>query len=73
MYPQCPPYGRSGSDPPPHATLTRYANPENASFEEAKERVEPLLPIRCVVTEATLQEEYELDRMRVRATFPFRR
>jgi 2'-5' RNA ligase superfamily len=71
MYPQCPPYGREGSDPPPHATLTRYANPDNATFEQAKARVEPLLPVRCVVTEAILQEEYELDRMRVRATFPF--
>jgi hypothetical protein len=71
MYPQCPPYRRPGFVPPPHATLTRYANPENATFEQAKERVEPLLPVRCVVTEATLQEEYELDRMRVRESFPF--
>jgi hypothetical protein len=70
LYPQCPPYGRPGSDPPPHATLTRYANPINATFDQAKERVEPLLPVDCVVTEATLQEEYDLDRMRVRATFP---
>ena len=71
LYPQCPPYGRPGSDPPPHATLTRYANPENASFEEAKKRVEPLLPVHCHVAEATLQEEYEPDRMRIRDTFPF--
>lgn len=70
-YPQCPPYRQPGSDPPPHATLTRYANPENASFEQAKARVEPLLPARCIVTEATLQEEYEPDRMRIRATFTF--
>jgi 2'-5' RNA ligase superfamily len=71
LYPDLPPYGRPGFDPPPHATLTRYANPENATFEEAKARVEPLLPVRCVVTEAILQEEYELDRMRVRERFPF--
>jgi hypothetical protein len=71
LYPQCPPYGREGFEPPPHATLTRYANPENATFEQAKERVERLLPVRCRVKEATLQEEYKLDRMRVRATFPF--
>lgn len=70
-YPQCPPYRQPGSDPPPHATLTRYANPENATFAQVKARVEPLLPVRCVVTEATLQEEYEPDRMRIRATFPF--
>jgi hypothetical protein len=72
LYPQCPPYGQPGSDPPPHATLTRYANPNNASLEEARARVEPLLPVRCVVTEATLQEEYEPDRMRIRERFPFR-
>jgi hypothetical protein len=71
MYPDYPPYGRPGSDPPPHATLTRYANPANATFEEAKERVEPLLPVHCLVSEATLQEEYEPDRMRTRETFPF--
>jgi hypothetical protein len=71
LYPQCPPYGLPGSDPPPHATLTRYANPANASFEQAKKLVEPLLPVHCRVTEATLQEEYELDRMRIRAKFPF--
>jgi hypothetical protein len=70
LYPQCPPYGRPGSDPPPHATLTRYANPENATFEEARARVEPLLPVRCHVSEVTLQEEYEFDRMRICATFP---
>jgi hypothetical protein len=72
LYPQCPPYGQPGSDPPPHATLTRYANPSNASLEQARARVEPLLPVRCIVTEATLQEEYEPDRMRIRETFPFR-
>jgi hypothetical protein len=71
MYPGCPPYGRRGFDPPPHATLTRYANPANATFEQAKQRVEPLLPVHCVVSVATLQEEYEPDRMRVRDTFSF--
>src|SRR5947208_1192042 len=71
LYPQCPPYGRRGFDPPPHATLTRYANPINASLEQVKARVGPLLPVRCLITEATLQEEYELDRMRVLETFPF--
>jgi hypothetical protein len=71
LYPDLPPYGRPGFDPPPHATLTRYANAENATFEQAKERVEPLLPVRCLVGEAILQEEYEPDRMRVRDRFPF--
>jgi len=71
LYPQCPPYGRPGFDPPPHATLARYAGPGRVTFAQAKERVEPLLPIACGVEEATLMEEYEPDRMRVRETFPF--
>lgn len=71
LFPQCPPYGRPGFHPPPHATLGRYEGPTPITFEQAKERVEPLLPVHCLVTEATLQEEYELDRMRVRDTFPF--
>jgi hypothetical protein len=73
LYPELPPYGRPGFEPAPHATLTRYENPINATFEQAKARVEPLLPVRCIVTEAILQEEYELDRMRVRETFGFGR
>ena len=71
MYPQFPPYGQPGLDPPPHATLGRYEGPTPITFEQARKRVEPLLPARCVITEATLQEEYELDRMRIRETFPF--
>jgi 2'-5' RNA ligase len=70
-YPQCPPYGQPDSDPPPHVTLGRYEGPTPITLEQAKARVEPLLPVRCVVTEATLDEEYEPDRMRIRATFPF--
>jgi hypothetical protein len=71
LYPELPPYGRPGFDPPPHASLTRYANPENATFEQVQERVEPLLPVHCAVGEAILQEEYEPDRMRIRETFRF--
>lgn len=71
LYPQCPPYRQPGSDPPPHATLARYAGPGNVTFEQAKARVEPLLPVRCRVEEATVLEEYEPDRVRPRATFPF--
>jgi hypothetical protein len=71
LYPELPPYGRPGFDPAPHATLTRYANPINATFEQAKARVEQLLPVHCIVTEAILQEEYERNRMRVRETFRF--
>jgi hypothetical protein len=70
-YPQYPPYGEPGNEPPPHATLGRYAGETPITFEQAKERVEPLLPVHCVVEEATLLEEHEPDRLHVRAAFPF--
>jgi hypothetical protein len=69
-YPQYPPYGEPGGEPPPHATLGRYGGATPITFEQAMERVEPLLPVRCVVDEAALLEEHEPDRLRVRATFP---
>ena len=72
-YPDYPPYRQPGSDPPPHCTLGRYQGDHAITLEQAKRRVEPLLPIHCDVREATLMEEYALDRMRVRATFPFGR
>jgi len=49
----------------PNTSLTRD------HFGQAKERVEPLLPVHCVVEEATLLVEHEPDRLHVRATFPF--
>jgi 2'-5' RNA ligase len=70
LYPDYPPYRRRGSDPPPHATLGRLEGDYAITLERARERVEPLLPVRCRITEATLMEEYELDRMRIRETFP---
>jgi hypothetical protein len=69
-YPAYPPYGRPGSDPPPHATLGRLTGEYAISLAAARKRVEPLLPVRCDVREAALMEEYERDRMRVRASFP---
>jgi hypothetical protein len=55
---------------PSPSTLGRYEGPTPITFEQAKERVEPLLPVHCVITEATLLE-YEPDRMRIIETFPF--
>lgn len=71
LYPQYPPYGEPGNEPPPHATLGRYGGDTPITFQQARERVEPLLPVHCVVEQATLLEEYEPDRLRLRATFPF--
>jgi hypothetical protein len=70
-YPEYPPYGRPGGDPPPHCTLGRFEGPSPITLDQAKARVEPLLPVHCVVEEATLMDEYAVDRMRIRETFPF--
>ena len=73
LYPECPPYGKPGSDPAPHATLGRLEGEYAITLEQARARVEPLLPVRCEIREATLLEEYAADRCRVRATFPLGR
>jgi hypothetical protein len=70
LYPGWPPYGERGADPPPHATLGRLRGDHAITLAAAKQRVDPLLPVRCEVREATLMEEYEPDRMRIRASFP---
>jgi 2'-5' RNA ligase len=71
LFPDYPPYGEPGGDPPPHATLAQLGDDPAAVREAVRRRVEPLLPVRCVVREASLFEEYEPDRVRVRETFPF--
>jgi hypothetical protein len=72
LFPDFPPYGRPGFDPPPHATLARLDVPPPRTLEQVTRRVEGLFPARFVASEATLMEEYEPDRWQVRATFPFR-
>lgn len=69
-YPQYPPYGRPGNDPAPHATLGRLTGDHAITLEQARERVQPLLPVTCQITEATLMEEYAIDRCRTRRIFP---
>jgi 2'-5' RNA ligase len=71
LFPEYPPYGRPDSDPPPHATLAQIKGDSGATREAVARRVAALLPAHCVVHEASLMEEYELDRCRVRETFPF--
>jgi 2'-5' RNA ligase superfamily len=70
-YPDYPPYGEPGGDPPPHATLGRLTGDHAITLEAARERVDPLLPVHCDVREATLMEEYELDRYRFLQSLPF--
>ena len=73
LFPDCPPYGRPGFDPPPHATLARREGPYSRTLDEVARRLEGLLPTRFFATEATLMEEYDPERWRVRDTFPFGR
>jgi len=73
LYPEYPPYGEPGGDPPPHCTLGRLEGDYAITFEQVAARVEPLLPVSCVAEAAALMEEYEIDRCRIRETFPFGR
>jgi 2'-5' RNA ligase len=70
LFPEYPPYGRPDSDPPPHATLAQIKGDPGATRGAVAKRVEGLLPAHCVVHEASLMEQFELDRCRVRETFP---
>ena len=71
LFPDYPPYGEPGGDPPPHATLVQLGDDPGAVREAVRRRVEPLLPVHFVAREAALFEEYEPDRCRVRETLPF--
>ncbi len=69
-FPEFPPYGNPGSDPPPHASLTLAGGSDpDATLARAEERLAELLPARFEIAEVTLMEEYEPDRCRVRETF----
>lgn len=71
LFPEYPPYGEPGGDPPPHATLAQLGDDPAAVRAAVTRRVEGLLPAGIVAREASLFEEYEPDRCRVRETFPF--
>jgi len=71
LFPEYPPYGRRGFDPPPHATLAQLGDDPDSVREAVARRVEGLLPVHVVAREASLFEEYEPERCRVRETFPF--
>jgi 2'-5' RNA ligase superfamily len=70
LFPQFPPYGEPGSDPPPHASLTLSGGEDReATRARAVERLAGLLPARFAITEVALMEEYDPDRFRLRKTF----
>ena len=71
-YPATPPYGGafSDADPVPHATVTAYEHTD-LDLEGVRTRVEPLLPMPCLLRAASLLEEYEPDRWRDLVSLPF--
>jgi hypothetical protein len=71
LFPQFPPYGEEGSDPPPHASLTYEGGDDRAATRARVERrLEGLLPAQFHITEVALMEEGEPDSWRLRETFP---
>ena len=70
LFPQFPPYGEEGSDPPPHASLTYTGGDDRAAtLERVQRRLEGLLPATFQITEVALMEETEPDRWSLRETF----
>jgi 2'-5' RNA ligase len=70
LFPQFPPYGEEGSDPPPHASLTYTGGDDRAAtLERVERRLDGLLPARFHITEVALMEETEPDRWSLRETF----
>jgi hypothetical protein len=70
LFPQFPPYGEVGGDPPPHASLTYTGGDDRAAtLARVERRLKGLLPARFHLTEAALMEETEPDRWRLRETF----
>jgi 2'-5' RNA ligase superfamily len=70
VFPQFPPYGEAGGDPPPHASLTSTGGADRAATRARVERrLEGLLPAPFHISEVTLMEESEPDRCRLRETF----
>jgi 2'-5' RNA ligase superfamily protein len=69
-YPDHPPYGKPGSDPPPHTTLARFDVPPVRTLEGVRARVAGLLPARFVASDVTVMEETERDVWQVRRQLP---
>jgi hypothetical protein len=70
LFPQFPPYGEAGSDPPPHASLTYTGGDDRDSTRTRVERrLEGLLPAPFHISEVTLMEEVAADRWQPRETF----
>jgi hypothetical protein len=70
LFPQFPPYGEPGGDPPPHASLTYTGGDDRAATRARVERrLEGLLPAPFHISEVALLEEEAPDLWRLRETF----
>jgi hypothetical protein len=70
LFPQFPPYGKVGGDPPPHASLTYSGGDDReATLATVERRLDGLLPARFHISEVVLMEEVDDDRWLPRETF----
>jgi len=70
LFPQFPPYGEAGGDPPAHASLVLTGgNDREETRKRVEQRLEGLLPARFHISEVALMEEVAPDRFRLRETF----
>lgn len=69
-FPDFPPYQGAVTEPVPHATLVSYAR-VGTDLERVRERVNPLLPVRCAQAAASVLEEHAPDRWRELESLPF--
>jgi hypothetical protein len=70
LFPEFPPYGEEGIDPPPHASLTETGGENReATRSRVEQRLVGLLPARIPIDEVALMEEFQRDRWRVAETF----
>jgi hypothetical protein len=69
VFPQFPPYGEAGIDPPPHASLILTGGDDPAAARRrVEERLDGLLPATFAISEVALMEESEPDVWRLRET-----
>jgi hypothetical protein len=69
QFPQFPPYGEIGGDPPPHASLTYTGGDDRAATRARVERrLDGLLPAEFHIAEVALMEEAAAVRWRLRET-----
>jgi 2'-5' RNA ligase superfamily len=70
LFPQFPPYGEAGIDPPPHASLILTGGDDRAAARRGvEERVRGLLPAVFEISEVVLMEESAPDVWRPRERF----